>query len=318
VATKTATRKPAKRSPKADAPKVDAYQVITDRIIELLESGTAPWRKPWSARAGAGSLPTSMSTRRPYRGINVMILHVESMIRGFSSNWWGTYKQISERGGQVRQGEKGTQIVLWRPLMVADKLDPSKMKKIMMMRLYTVFNADQADGELGLPVPAPRTPAERIEACETVVAEYFARPGAPSLRHGGAGAFYYPGPDAVEVPDAEEFTEIGEYYTSIFHEMTHSTGHSSRLDREGIGGHTHYGDARYSKEELVAELGASFLAGRTGIDTVTEENSAAYLRSWVGALKGDKKLVVQAAQAAQKAVDLILGEVAETEAAVAA
>jgi antirestriction protein ArdC len=311
MATATRTRKPAARkgSTKVEAPKVDAYQVITDRIIALLEAGTAPWRKPWSASAGAGSLPTSMSTRRPYRGINVMILHVEAMVRGFSSNWWGTFKQIQERGASVRKGEKGTQIVLWRPMMIEDKAT-GDTKKIMMMRLYTVFNADQVDGDLKLPVAASRTPAERIQGCEAVVGDYFARPGAPSLRHGGAGAFYYPDPDAVEVPDAEEFDQVEEYYTSLFHEMGHSTGHSSRLDREGIGG-THFGDARYSKEELVAELTASFLAGRTGIDTATEDNSAAYLASWVGALKGDKKLVVQAAQAAQKAVDLILGETPE-------
>lgn len=294
------------------ATKIDAHQVITDRIVELLENGTAPWRRPWSAFAGAGSLPTSLSTGHPYRGINVMILHVEAMIRGVSSNYWGTYKQIQARGGQVRGGEKGTQIVFWKTVRVEDKNGDTKT--IPMMRLFTVFNADQVDG-LSLPVAAPRSTVERIEACEAVVSGYFGRPGAPALRHGGRGASYFPGPDVVELPDAAEFDQVEEYYTAAYHEMGHSTGHASRLNRPGITDHSHFGDALYSKEELVAEMTAAFLAGRTGIATATEDNSAAYLRSWVGALQGDKKLVVQAAQQAQKAMDLILGEPAQATAA---
>ena len=301
----TATRKRTAR--KASAPKVDAYQVITDQIIELLDSGVAPWHKPWNAETG---MPLSMSTGRYYRGVNVFLLAMQSAVKGYASPWWGTYKQISERGGQVRKGEKATMIVFWKQIL---KLDESTGKNIAfwMVRTFNVFNAEQTEDPSVLGLPAPTEPKglpEQIAECDAVVREYLA--GGPSFEVGGDAAYYMPGVDHVQMPELATFIGSEEYYGTLFHELTHSTGHSSRLDRDGVAnlptGHR-FGDALYSKEELVAEMGAAFLAGMTGIAAKTLPNSAAYLQSWIRVLRGDKKLLVGAAAQAQKAADLILG-----------
>jgi antirestriction protein ArdC len=331
MAIATAARKaPAKRKPAAkktateDRQKVDRYQVITDRIITLLDQGVAPWRKSWkTGGSGLTNYPRSMSTGKVYRGINVFLLQIEAAEKGYSSPWWGTFKNIAERGGSVK-GQHGVQIVLWNPLMVEDKEHPGKLKKIMWMKAYTVFNADQvsdAEGQTfklpGKAVPVLKPSDESftpIEAAEEAIAGYLA--DGPSLRHGGDRAYYQPGIDHVQLPPREAFETPEEYYATQFHELGHSTGHASRLNRAGIAdlpkGHK-FGDALYSQEELVAEMTAAFLSGMTDIEQVTLDSSARYLQSWINVLKGDKKLLIHAAQQAQKAADKILGLAYETE-----
>jgi len=301
----TTTRKSRKSADAA--PKQDVYQVITDRIVELLEQGTAPWHQPWDTLGVA----LSMSTSKHYRGINALLLQMTGLAKGYGSPWWGTYKQISERGGQVRKGEKGTQVVLWKPLAVEDKDNPGEQKQIWMLRTYTVFNAEQVDGDLGLPEVGARPQNDAIAECEAALAVYYAT--GPKLHFGGDVAGYIPSRDEVRMPERNQFHSSERYYGAWFHESVHSTGHATRLDRAGIvEGHS-FGDELYSKEELVAELGAAFLAGHTGIATQTLPSSASYLQSWIKVLQGDKKLVVQAAAQAQKAVDMILGGTAKVE-----
>jgi antirestriction protein ArdC len=179
-----------------------------------------------------------------------------------------------------------------------------------MLRLYTVFNIEQCEG-LGVKVPAPvKNANEPIPACEGIVA---AMPQCPRIK-GDSRAFYSPHEDFVGIPPKETFTKAEEYYCALFHELVHSTGHASRVKREMSG---RMGSESYSKEELVAEMGAAFLCGHAGIEQATIENSAAYIANWLGRLKEDKKLVILAGAAAQKATDFILDRKFETEEAVA-
>lgn len=299
MATATKSRRTTKA--KTTTPKVDGYQTITDQMIELLEAGTAPWRKPWSEQAG---LPMSMSSRKPYRGINVFVLSLTAQVKGYGSSWWGTYKQIEALGGQVRKGEKSTTVIYWSTFQVLDEAT-GKTKTIPSIRTFRVFNADQAEGELKLPAAPVLNQHERMAECDELVAAYYAT--GPARRDGGDIAAYSPSLDTVYMPSLSAFSSREEYYAALFHETVHSTGHTSRLKRDGIVEDHKFGDELYSKEELIAEMGASYLAGFTGIDAVTLPNSAAYLASWIKVLKGDKNLLVQAAGAAQKATDLILG-----------
>jgi antirestriction protein ArdC len=286
----------------------DAAAETTNKIIAALKAGTVPWHKTWKSN-GSSDLPTSLSTGRPYRGVNVFTLWLTGVAAGYTSNLWGTYKQISERGGQVRKGEKSTEIVFWK---IIEKTDgEGKVKKIPLLRLFHVFNIEQADWTEGAKLPQVAEPvegADPIEAAEALVAEYLAH--GPSLSQGGDKAFYRPATDHVQMPQFADFVSAEAWYSTLYHELTHSTGHDSRLKREGIAQGTFgaFGDKIYSNEELVAELGAAILCAIAGIEqAATLDNSASYLAHWVKALEGDSNLIIKAASAAQKAVDRIVG-----------
>ncbi|MEP7128044.1 MAG: ArdC-like ssDNA-binding domain-containing protein [Chitinophagales bacterium] len=313
MATATKTRRPARRAATIDAPRFDAYQAITDAIIERLEAGTAPWRMPWTT--ADGSLPKSLTTGKAYRGINPFLLLMSAAAKGYSSPLWGTYKAITEKGGQVRKGEKGTTIVFWKRFPTKELDEAGNPKQAMVLRVYTVFNVEQADG---LVLPAPDVDAEPVDhdpiaECEAAIAPYLA--DLASVRRDGTRAFYVPATDALTVPPLNAHESPEEFYSTMFHEIAHSTGHTSRLDRPTFAGHTTA--QAYGKEELVAELGAAMLAGILGVSPAVIDNSAAYLADWIKTLRGDNKLVVQAAAQAQRAADLVLGVTFE-EAAVAA
>lgn len=282
--------------------KKDAYAVVTDRIIEALEAGIVPWHKPWASLPGAGG-PTSLSTMKPYRGINVMILGIESMLKGYSSPFWLTFKQAKERGGSVRKGEKGTQVVLWKP--VAKKTDAKTGETTkdgyLMLRYFTVFNAEQCD-DVTLPEVEELPPFDPIESCETIAMGYTA----VEVKHGGDRAYYSPALDYVGMPQAQAFDTPEHYYGTLFHELAHSTGHSSRLARKSLISPAPFGSPDYSKEELVAEIASAFLCGEAGIE-VNVQHHAGYIESWLRVLKEDRKAVVTAAAQAQKAADLIMG-----------
>jgi len=283
------------------APKVDGYQVITDKIVAALEAGTVPWRKPWKSIGGFG--PTSLSTGKEYRGINHLMLSMESMARGYSSLYWGTYRQISELGGQVAKGEKGTQVVLWKPFT---KEVDGKEQKFLMMKLFTVFNAEQADWEAGKEPVEPEKPASTFSPVEEAERIANGMPQRPEIRHGGDRAFYSPLLDYVGMPNRESFASAEGYYGTLFHELVHSTGHESRVGRDGIEAFAGFGTESYSREELIAEMGAAYLCAEAGIEPRIDQN-AAYIASWLKVLKGDKKFVVSAAAGAGKATDFILG-----------
>jgi len=315
MATATAIRKPAK-SPKAVRTVRDAAEETTKKIIAALEAGVVPWQKTWKS-LGA-DLPRSLSTGKPYRGVNVFTLWFEGIDKGYKSNHWGTYRQISERGGQVRKGEKSTEVVFWKIIEKSEKVDgKDRVKKIPLLRLFHVFNADQADWAEGARLPQVAEPLEGFDPiahAEAVVAEYLAK--GPSLSHGGDRAFYRPATDHVQMPEFADFVSAEAYYSTLYHELTHSTGHDSRLKRDGIADGTFgaFGDKVYSAEELIAEMGAAMLCSVAGIEqAATLDNSASYLAHWIKALKGDNSLVIKAASAAQKAVDRIVGTTFKNE-----
>jgi antirestriction protein ArdC len=286
--------------------KRDIEAEVTRRVIEALEAGTVPWHKPWTA---AGILPTSTSTGKAYRGINVWLLSLSANAAGYGSPYWLTYRQAQGFGAQVRGGEKGTLVVFWKGLQVKDRDDPSgeRTKRIPLLRHYTVFNAEQCDG-LGLPPRfdlAEREPVAVEDAVAELIAGYKDGPAVRYVR--GDRAYYEVRADVVTLPELEQYRDSAAFTETALHELTHSTGHASRLDRFARGGERqHFGSQRYAREELVAEMGAAMLAVGAGVE-ISFENTAAYVGSWLGALRDDKGLVIKAAQQAQRAVDRIVG-----------
>ena len=298
---------------KATRSKRDVEAEITAKVMEALERGTVPWEKPW--RSAAGLLPTSVQTGRPYRGINVWLLTISAEVGGYASPYWLTFNQAKEFGGTVRKGEKGTLVVFWKRLEVKDPESPDvdgepATKTIPMLRHYTVFNLEQTDDVTMPPRFQPdateHEPVEPGEALDAIVAGYV---DGPKIRHqAGAGASYSPFADVITLPALEQFDSSVAYSSALLHEMTHSTGHASRLNRfERNGEPQHFGTERYAREELVAEMGAAMLAAIGGIETRIEQN-ASYIKGWLSALDDDKTLVVRAAQQAQRAVDRITGD----------
>ena len=273
--------------------RTSVYERISERVIELLSQGTVPWHKPWNVKRG---FPCNLVSKKAYRGINVFLLHAMN----YESPFWLTFHQAQQLGGNVRKGEKACPVVFWKHYETEDKTTGEEIK-IPVLRFYYVFNVAQCEGFSGLPdltlMTTTTKPAEIVEKM----------PQRPGIKHGMAKAFYSPGEDFVGMPNRERFTSEDEYFCALFHELTHSTGHESRLNRAGITEHNGFGSGEYSKEELVAEMGAAFLCGQAGIAERTLNNSAAYLQNWLEALRNDKKLIVQAAAQAQKAADFILG-----------
>lgn len=285
--------------------KQDTYQLVTDRIVEALEAGIVPWHKPW--RAIGGDSPTSLSTGKPYNGVNVWVLAATSMLRGYSSQYWTTFKQCKERGGSVRKGEKGTPVVFWKFLEKTDPTTGEVNGKIPLLRYFTVFNTDQCDG-IETPTQEPLPARDPIEACESIARGYV---DSPTVNHGGNRAYYSPALDMIGMPRIEAFDTSEHYYGTLFHELAHSTGHVDRLARKSLVHPAPFGSEDYSKEELIAEMAAAFLCGEAGIE-VNVTHHASYIGSWLKSLKSDPKLVIQAAAAATKAAKMILGEPAES------
>jgi antirestriction protein ArdC len=283
------------------------YELVTERVIASLEKGNAPWRKPWSATTGG--VAVSLSSGKPYRGVNTLLLAIAAEDGGYRSNWWGSYKQVQKLGGNVRKGEASTVVIFWKRLVVEETVDGKKVKKVIpLLRYFRVFNAEQCDGlpeKYQAPAPVTGTFAEKRDA-ELVLKGYLGRDGAPSVRYGGDRAYYQDGLNHIQLPAREDFHSEDEFYATAYHEITHSTGSPRRLNRPGVANFDHFGSEKYAKEELVAEMGSAILQAVTGIEAPFE-NSANYVASWLRKLRDDKKLVVQAAAQAQRAVDHILG-----------
>lgn len=317
MATNTKSKRPVRHEARVTRTVRDAAAETTNKIIAALEAGTVLWQKTWKS-SGGSDLPRSLSTGKPYRGVNVFTLWFESMVKGYTSQYWGTYRQVSERGGQVRKGEKSTEVVFWK---IIDKTETvngeAKVKKIPLLRLFHVFNTEQCDWAEDARLPEIVEPAEAadpIEGAQALVADYLTH--GPSLGHGGNRAFYRPAADHVQMPQFADFDSPEAYYSTLYHELTHSTGHDSRLKRDGIreGSFGAFGDKVYSNEELIAEMGAAILCAVAGIEqAATLDNSASYLAHWLQALKADSSLIIRAASAAQKAVDRIVGTTFENE-----
>jgi len=272
-----------------------AYQRITDRIVATMEQGRIPWRKPWKGRK---CLPRNFVSSKEYRGINVFLL----LAMDYESPLWLTMRQVNKLGGNVRKGERACPVVFWKRIKVDEK-EGEKTRHIPILRYYHVFNVSQCVGLPGL----GEDPGDEavIPGPEEIVTKM---PERPPIKHGMDKAFYAPMLDLVGMPDRGVFERIEDYYSTLFHELTHSTGHPKRLNRPSVAEHSEYGTDPYCKEELVAEMGAAFLCGSAGIVDRTIDNSAAYLSNWLERLRSDAALVVQAASQAQKAADFILGQ----------
>jgi antirestriction protein ArdC len=282
------------------AEKIDVYQIVTDKIVEALEQGYVPWQRPWTA----GGPPRSMSSGKCYRGVNVLLLGWSALSGDFNSAWWGTYRQIEALGGQVRKGEHGTIITLWKTFdkkPEAGAPADAKPQKGFMLRYFKVFNACQADG-LPEKFYAKTQDHDEVASAETVVRDYFNAPGAPGLDHSVHGqAHYIPSLDHVQVPPLNEHVSPDEYYATMFHEMTHSTGAEHRCNRYEV---QDYKGHNRGVEELTAEIGACILMAECDIKGAFD-NAASYIGGWIKTIKEDNKIIVKAASKAAAAVDFI-------------
>jgi antirestriction protein ArdC len=277
----------------------DIYEAITARFIEQLKRGTVPWQKPWFG-------VQNIVSRKSYRGVNSLLLGSTD----YQSPFWLSFKQALDLGGHVRKGEKSTPVIYYKILEKRDAAGNSvvrangKPARVPFVRWANVFNLDQTEG-----IPAPAITANQgIPPPRERAAAIMENARLCPIHHAGFAAFYSPTDDVIRIPAPFTFHSQEDYYHTVYHELTHASGHSTRLDREGVTQHTKFGSGRYSKEELVAELGAAFLSNEAGIlDAVRFENSAAYLGSWINKLENDPKLIVSAASQAQKASDFIMG-----------
>jgi len=278
----------------------DVYQSVTDRMIAALEAGTVPWQSPY---LGALGLPQNFTTRKAYRGINVWLL----ALAGYSSPFWTTYKQAQDLGGNVRKGEKGSLVVKYGTFETEDQ-DSGEVAQRMYLKGYTVFNACQIEG---IEFPQPETRSVPLDSCEEARKIVAGMPNRPTIKHGTTNAFYQPGTDTVSMPNIENMTSPEAYFSTLHHELVHSSGAEHRLNRKSLVENKgmHASKQTYAEEELVAEMGAAFLNAHAGIFEDQSENSAAYLAGWLKALKGSdaKTWVIRAASQAQKAADFILG-----------
>lgn len=266
------------------------YEMVTDRIIEKLENGVIPWRMPFQQ-----GMAVNWNTGRPYRGINAMLLE--------AGGEYATFKQIKDAGGRVKKGEKSQMVVFWKLLDVEDG-ESKEDKKIPLMRFYNVFEINTQVEGLKSKREFVEEQHDPIEECEKIINDYTMK---PEIRYKSGRAFYTPSMDYVSVPPLKDYKKAEEYYGVLFHELLHSTGHESRLKRDGVQiGNIAFGSETYSKEELIAEIGSAMLCTVTKIDHVTIDNSASYINGWLRKLKDDKKFIVQASANAQKAVDFIL------------
>jgi len=277
------------------------YDQVNEKIIDLLEKGVNPWRKPW--KSGKIEIAKNMISKKPYRGFNFFITNNQ----GYNSPLWGTFNQIKSKGGTVKKGEKGTIIVFWKTFNVKEKQEngTEKDKTIPFLKTYYVFNYEQCESlSLNEEESIELLEHNPIESCEKIKSNFPI--GMPQIRHNQGRAFYNPSLDFISLPEKGLYENAEEYYHTLFHECIHATGHKSRLNRDTLTSFNFFGDPVYSQEELVAEMGASYLSAFSGIDNVTVENSAAYLSGWLAALRKDNKLLLKAASQAQKSVDYLL------------
>ena len=281
--------------------KRDVYQIVTDKIIELLEQGTIPWRQPWTA----SGIPMNLVTKKPYRGINVFLLSSLN----YKHNLFLTKKQLTDLSGIVKEGEKPYMVVFWKwseDYATDTNKEKKEIRKPPVLRYYTVYNIDQCNG---IPVkmipPILTSKNDPLERCESIVLNM---PHRPEIQHGGLLAFYHPVHDYINMPDMNEFIDSEHYYSVLFHELIHSTGHETRLARKEVMEKTHHSSVLYSAEELTAEIGSCYLNSLADIVSLHRplENNIAYIQGWLNKLKNDRKFIVYGSAQAQRAVDFIL------------
>ncbi len=274
---------------------MDIYKEVTDRIIAEMEHGIIPWQKPWIASGCC----VAHTTGKPYSLLNQMLLG--------RPGEYITFNQCQKEGGRVKKGEKSHMVVFWKWIEKEDE-ETHEKKEIPFLRYYNVFHIDQCEG-ISAKHTEPLLLPDGAKSCDTaqeIICDYLSRQGVKLIQEEGNRAYYRPSTDEVVLPLRKQFINTAEYYSTVFHELTHSTGHSSRLNR--LKQAAFFGTEDYSKEELVAEIGAAALVSHVGLETSTSiRNSAAYVQNWLQVLRDDKRFIVSAAGRAEKAVSLILG-----------
>lgn len=272
------------------------HEIITNRILDALENGCIPWHKDWNAAA------ISHSTGKGYRGINALLLD--------RPGEYATFNQIKEAGGHVKKGSRGYPVVLYK--MITQEKNGEEKTFPLPIRYYTVFHLDDCEGVTAKFIREP-IEHDTIPEAESVVSEYKTRTNLTITHSEQNSAYYSPSSDRVVLPLRDQFKTIQGYYSTLFHELGHSTGHKSRLNRPTLTEHAAFGSAVYSKEELVAEITAAMVSSKLGFSPEVMDNSVAYCAGWAKAIKSDPKLILQAANAAQRASDLILNQTAVSE-----
>jgi antirestriction protein ArdC len=280
--------------------KADIYTRVTEAIVSAIEQGAGQYRMPWVIRQDRGFSPISVSTVKPYRGVNTLVLWAQSQSKGYSSALWGTYQQWTALGGYVRKGEHGSPVVYWGTYEAKDMPEDEQDERNgrhLFCKGYTVFNLEQVDGcKLPKRFDPKLSRNERIERAE----EFFVAVGV-RVRDGGNRAFYRPDtPEAVYMPGFDQFPNPVDYYSTLAHETTHWTSHESRCDRE-LG--KRFGDSAYAMEELIAELGSAYTTASLELELTPRKDHAAYIDSWLKVLKSDKRAIFTAASQAQRAAD---------------
>ena len=275
---------------------MDIYAAVTDRIIAQMEQGVIPWQKPWVSNGKA----VSHATGKSYSLLNQMLL-------GRPGEYL-TFKQCQAAGGKVKKGEKAQLVVFWKWIEQEDE-ETGETKEVPFLRYYNVFHIDQCEGITAKYTQESTFPdgASTVEYAQDIIYDYLGREAVKLNHQEGDRAFYRPTTDEIVLPIRKQFVSTAEYYSTLFHELAHSTGHPSRLNR--LDKIAAFGSDVYSKEELVAEIGAAALVNHCGLETSTSlRNNAAYIQNWLSVLKGDKRFIVSAAGKAEKAVTLILNQ----------
>lgn len=277
------------------------YEMVTDRIIEQLESGVIPWKKPWTGvRSGA----FNRISKKPYSLLNQMLLKFDGE--------YATFKQWQDLGGHVRKGEKSEIVCFWKiqPIEEEQEDGTKVVRQIPLLRYYNVFHISQVDGIEPLQ-EEELNDIEPIEKAENVLYDYWTRENITVKHMAGNRAYYSPTHDMICLPLFEQFTDSNEYYSTAFHESVHSTMKENRCNRaeDRKGKNVAFGSQDYSKEELIAEIGSATILNIIGVETKGSfKNSAAYIQNWLSVLRNDVKFIVSASSKAEKAVKYILGE----------
>lgn len=287
----------------------DVYERFTSLIIEKLEQGVIPWHQPWNAKG----IPSNYLTKRPYHGINLWVL----LAYGHELPYYLTFKQAESLGGKVKKGAKAIPVCYWNyvykhketgrtiPAELVRDYPIDQLIKKSFLKEFKIFPIELIEGiDWELPEVVEERKIPVIERCEEVYGEML---NAPKVVHEKEEAFYHPELDLINMPPKLRFQSAEGYYAVLFHELVHSTGSGNRLNRLGVAEMDYFGSSNYCKEELIAEMGAGYLCGYTGIgNNFLINNQVAYLQNWIAQLKNDKQLLIEAASKAQKAVDYIL------------
>ncbi|MEW5620706.1 zincin-like metallopeptidase domain-containing protein [Pseudomonas putida] len=294
----------------------DIYLDVTNKIVSALSQGVIPWIKPWTTSGSSADAPFPINaiTRRPYAGINIPLLWAEARLRGYRQDRWLTYNQARKAGGHVRKGEQSTLAVLYKPMskeahdedgqVVRDEQGNVKMVQFALLRTHCLFNIEQTEGLPNEEQPRNQS-MDSTAFIDHAPAEQLLIASGASIEHRyGDDALYLPIRDLIQLPTKAQFVDVGSYYATALHELTHWSGHHARLNREGITGGHGFGSAAYAFEELVAEMGAAFLCALTG--TQGELRHEEYLAYWLKILKEDKRAIFRASGQAREASEYLL------------